>query len=306
MSPHSIFARQWWSVTFRGRANSGSRGTVEQRIENFLEDLAAGVGGTLLKTASSAKPGLHISSISSEIPALRIARCLLQTDKSYFPIPEESLETGPIRAGETGEGDRDFPRRIFSGKNSIFQYPVLLGVSDVEKSGECFVLSSPYFLLLKNLIRSVGTRRVISSIAVDVEMVFKKLQSTNLENGTLTVRSGRMVINGIRNLRSAVFFGDNVIASPLYADLVSTTGVTVNPKDCRLQRSYAEPVGANRRPFVCWFDPHGNFRFTPGSDPISSVAKFIELLSILSSLKLVRDGESFNPLERIGGRVPLS
>jgi hypothetical protein len=115
-----------------------------------------------------------------------------------------------------------------------------------------------------------------------------------------------MIITGIEYLRSAVFFGENVIKSPLYSDLIGTEGVTVNPKDCRLGRSFTEPVGGNRRPFICWFDPHGNYRFTPGGDTVSTTAKFLELLNVLSKLKLLRDTDTFNPLARIGRNTPSS
>ena len=64
-----------------------------------------------------------------------------------------------------------------------------------------------------------------------------------------------MLITGIDFIRAAEFSGDNVIASPLYAELVDRDGVTVHPKDCRLGRKYATAVGGDRRRFVCWFDP---------------------------------------------------
>jgi hypothetical protein len=155
--------------------------------------------------------------------------------------------------------------------------------------------------LLKHLLTNWRFGKLFSvCVGIDVEEAFKELKGATLSNGNLTVRSGRMVIRGIDNLRSAVFTGTNVIASSLYVHLANKEGVLVHPKDCRLRRDYQNPVGGNRRPFVAWFDANGNFRFTPGADPSSTTVKFIELITVLQSMQLVRDAETYNPLNRVG------
>jgi len=108
---------------------------------------------------------------------------------------------------------------------------------------------------LKDLMAGIKFGKTFSlCLGLDVERAFSRLKSAVVNNGEITVRSGRMLITGIQFLRSAVFFGENVIASPLYSELSHTDGVTVHPKDCRLRRRYDEPVGGNCRPFTSWFD----------------------------------------------------
>jgi len=94
-----------------------------------------------------------------------------------------------------------------------------------------------------------------------------------------------------------------VIDSPLYAELLKRTGVTITPKDCRLGRAYDAPVGGSRRRFVSWFDEHGSFRLTPGIEPTAAVFKFLDLLEVLAGLKLIRDAENTNPLNRMSRRT---
>jgi hypothetical protein len=310
MAVESIFARQWWAIALRGARTVQGRMTEEQMIKTLGADMAKGSGGQLHKSNSVAKPGIFIaSSEASEMDHNKTRSCvstmLFQSEQSYFPLEPENLESGPVSLDQLESCERDFPRRLGTGRNSVFQYPLLTAFSSINNMGGVFLIASPYFLLLRDIIKTLPHGRSYAAcIGIDVGKVFSKLEGLTLKNGELTVRSGRMIITGIDYLRSAVFFGDNVVRSPLYSDLVGRKGVTVNPKDCRLGRTFVEPVGGNRRAFICWFDPHGNYRFTPGTDSVSTVTKFFELLEVLASLKLSNDADSFNPLARIRRGTP--
>jgi hypothetical protein len=275
----------------------------QQRLETLATAIASAVGGSTLKASTTAKRGIYIAATDSErtcgegTPAM-CAMFLLHTDKIFFPLDEDTLEEGGAVWGELPPDARDFPRRLERG---LFQYPILVTIASAQTHGTVCVITSPYFALLRDVVTLWQPGRVFSDgLAMDVKEAFKKLRGVTVANGTLSVRAGRMIITGIPFLRSAVFFGENVVESRLYSQLNSAEGVTVEPKDCRLARNYLEPVGDNRRPFVCWFDPHGNFRFTPGSDWQASGCKFLELVSVLSGFGLIRSAETNNPLTKIG------
>jgi hypothetical protein len=305
MNQHSIFGRQWWTVSLRTKQNVRVAVDPGEQLETLVAGLASAVGGSVQKIPSS-KRGVSIINTSVQVddgPGTTniVATLLLQTKTVYFPLAEENLESGQIALDEIRKSERDFPRRIIHKDTVVFQYPLLVALSTSERTKSHYVLSSPYFMLLKDLMRGLRPGSLFSScVAVDVGEVFNQLRKVTIPNGVLTVRSGRMVITGIEYLRTAVFFGDNVIASPLYERLTQMENVTVQTKDCRLRRSYLQPVGDNRRPFVCWFDPHGNFRFTPGGDTGSTIRKFLELLLILSNLNLLVDSGTLNPPTKVG------
>ena len=301
MNAHSIFTRQWWAVALR--ANRLGASTARQRLEKMAAQIAEGIGGTFQTQLKNPKKGIAIGSVPEQIDhngtPLAASMAMLQTDRVYFPLPEGDLETGPVSLDKIEDYERDFPRRLVVGKEVLFQYPLIIAISGNRQDSSVIVVSSPYFMLMRDIMRGLIPGKAFSlCLGLDVARAFSELQTASIKNGDLTVRSGRMIITGIGNLRSAVFYGDNVIVSPLYSEITTRDGVSVHPKDCRLRRSYEEPVGGNRRPFVSWFDEHGNFRFAPGSEANSSVYKFLELLMILTELGLVRDAETFNPLIR--------
>ncbi len=301
MNSHSIFSRHWWAVSLR--TNRLGTMSPRQRLEKMAAQVAEGIGGTFQTDLKTPKRGIAFASGPDEISQngriVSASVAMLQTDRIYFPLPEGDLETGPVSFEQIEDCDRDFPRRIVRGKEVLFQYPVLIAISGNRSDFSIIVLSSPYFMLMRDIMRGLIPGKAFSlCLGLDVSRAFSDLQTASIPNGDLTVRSGRMIITGLSNLRSAVFYGDNVIASPLYSELTSREGVSVHPKDCRLRRSYEEPVGGNRRPFVAWFDEHGNFRFAPGSEANSTLYKFLELLTILTDRGLVRDAETFNPLVR--------
>ncbi len=224
---------------------------------------------------------------------------VVQTDKRYFPLGLQDVESGPIPLTGVPDGERDFPRQLLGDGVPFFQYPVLAAFRNATGVGRLFVLSSPYFFLLDDILKGFRRGGLFSTcLGVDVRRTFSKLKSAKVSNGTVKVRSGRMVVVGLPNLRVAEFSGDNVIESPLYSELLRRPEVTITPKDCRLGRDYDSPVGGNRRRFVSWFDEHGNFRLTPGVAPSSAVFKFFELLEVLGGMELVRDAENVNPLTR--------
>jgi hypothetical protein len=309
---HSIFARQWWVLALR-TTRGAKGGSPISRLREFAGEIADAVDGSLLKTPGIARPGVFISATAEEgdsgsPPAAVKSMLHLQTDRVYFPLAEEDLETG-VADSDRSVDERDFPRRLVSSSRVVFQYPLFTGFAQKHVIGGVYIIASPYFMLLKDVMRELERGNSYTHcIGVEVTEVFAHLNDVSLRNGTVTVRAGRMLITGIPFIRSAVFFGDNVIASPLYLDLIklqqkSDHDVKIDPKDCRLQRSYEEPVGGNRRAHVCWFDVHGNFRFTPGTNGSATLDKFLELLTVLDELNLVRNADTRNPLARIGVRT---
>jgi hypothetical protein len=261
-------------------------------------EIAGSLSGTLHKAANVPRRGVFIvpdnkeglrTSTTDAITAL----LMVHTEKRYFPVGLQDIESGPIAIDALEDSERDFPRMLTS---QLFQYPLLAGFA-IGKTGEgIYVLSSPYFLLVRHLLSGLKPGKLYSStLTLDVEEAFRTLKGLALPQGEIFVKSGRMVITGIEYIRTAEFSGDNVIASPLYIELRKRPGVTVHPKACRLGRKYAEPVGGNRRPFVCWFDQLGNFRFSPGGDALSTMQKFIELLGVLTDQRLVVDAETLGP-----------
>jgi hypothetical protein len=323
MKTHSIFSRQWWAVSLRSTARPPRS---EQRLHNVAAEIARATGGSFPAKLKLATPGVLIvpdgelqklspdpeNSEQRTPPAIvpngtAVSVMLVQSGTAYFPLAEESLEQGGIAFNERDDCERDFPRRVkAAGNSSLYQYPLVAAVMPIGGDATLTVVSSPYFLLLREVLKNWRLGKLSSiCVGINVEEAFKRLNRSTPNNGSLNVRSGRMVIRGIDNLRSAVFTGTNVIASSLYTQLTNKEGVTVHPKDCRLRRDYHNPVGGNRRPFVAWFDANGNFRFTPGADPISTTVKFLELLNLLESMRLVRDAETFNPLDRVGASAGL-
>ncbi len=264
--------------------------------------------GTPLKSSTVPKRGIHVAEIDTERawptskPGLS-SLVFINTDRVFFPLAEDSLEHGGATWGELDPETRDFPRRLDKG---LFQYPMLTSIARIEAEGTVCIVASPYFSLLRYLISLWQPGRIFTApVAVDVKEAFRKLKGIEVKNGTLSVRAGRMIITGIPFLRSAVFFGENVIQSRLYSELNGAEGVLVEPKDCRLARNYLDPVGGNRRPFVCWFDQHGNFRFTPGADWSTTACKLLELINVLGEFGLLRTSATANPLNKaaLGGQA---
>lgn len=281
--------------------------SLEDEVLGFASRVAQAEGGALLKKPGSVQSGVFVETLR-EYPqttaenAIAVANLLFQSEHIHFPLAEEELELGTANS-EAQDQQRDFPRVLKNDRRTVYQYPLFVAGSQLSRTSRLITFSSPYFSLLRNLLQ---TRQFEegkwSFLAVDVAKVFAVVGDAEIANGELSVRSGRMVVKGIDYLRSAVFYGDNVILSPLYTMLVDMDGVSVHPKNCRLQRQYHEPVGASRRSFICWFDPMGNFKFTPGHDSHSAIRKFAELFIVLNRLKLIRNAESRNPLLRIGPR----
>ena len=305
LTAHSIFARQWWAVVLR---HAGKQRPIKKELEGLAEAIADAFNGSVHRSARATTRGVFISSLSNGAEttsgeSLR-AMLLLQTNRIYFPLAEDSLEVGLLANNKNQEERRDFPRRIVSGTRTLYQYPLLVAISHQRPIGPVYIIACPYYLLMRDMIRELQRgRRFSDCVSVDVARVFARLKKVKVKNGAVSMSSGRMVITGIEFLRSAVFFGDNVIASPLYTDLTKRPNVTVDPKDCRLHRSYEEPVGGNRRIHVCWFDPNGNFRFTPGRDADATVRKFFELLGVLAELDMINDAGTSSPLTRAGSRL---
>ena len=302
MKSHSIFARQWWTVCLQTKRTLRTNDEGKARLEKLIETIAGNIGGGILKGTRTLKEGISITAVESNESRegqIKSWICVpvLCTERIYFPLAEQNLESGPFLEDEQSDTSRDFPRRISQGKRTLFLYPLICASVSIQDTLDYCVLGSPYYFLLRDLLTSMpGRGREFSSyFGVSVKQTFAELQkmgpdNESLNNGSLKVSSGRMIIRGIEHLGTAVFYGDNVIESTLYAELAkrekSVGDIAVVPKDCRLKRSFAQQVGGDCRPFCCWFDEHGNFRFTPGKRPISATEKFIDLFRQLVDWKL--------------------
>jgi hypothetical protein len=304
MTSHSIFARQWWTVCLQTKRPFKSDIAGEAKIRKLIEVIAANIGGGILKGTRTLKEGLSVPSVESNesdegSTKSWITMPLLYSEKVYFPLAEQNLENGPFEA--ESDNYRDYPRRMTDGKRTLFMYPLLCAAVSIEDQLDYCVLGSPYYFLLRDLLPPLrGGREFSSYFGVSVKQTFAELQKTAPANGSLKVSSGRMIIKGIQHLGTAVFYGDNVIESSLYVELAhraeSGGDITLTPKDCRLKRSFTQEVGGDRRQFCCWFDEHGNFRFTPGKRPISTTEKFIELLGQLLDWKLLQPVYTLAPV----------
>src|SRR6266404_9459676 len=115
MTSHSIFSRQWWAVSLRATRLPAT--PLRQRLEKIASQIADGVGGKLQIKPTATKPGVVIALADEQNGFATIATVvLLQTEKIYFPLAEDELESGPVAFDAMDRCERDFPRRLKSGK----------------------------------------------------------------------------------------------------------------------------------------------------------------------------------------------
>jgi len=137
-------------VSLRGSRVAASAATPRERLNTLGKDLAAAIGGTLQSNLKTPKSGLLIASTAEQIAQTAgcgaiAAVAMIQTEKVYFPLAEENLETGSVPFEEIANCERDFPRRLHDGRTTLFQYPMLVAYSRVNLDMPVFVVASPYF-----------------------------------------------------------------------------------------------------------------------------------------------------------------